>query len=111
MDFQLLPNVERKKKKKNKTANYYKLSSNSEGYSPRLYKLSVSSSGKVKAEKLVEKQSIEKKKNRTTYTHMPREMEIQAGKNSHMREPSLGSARQHNVCRCLMKGSQVITVP
>lgn len=50
-----------REKKKHKTANYYKVSSNLEVYSSRLYKLWVFSSGKVKAEKLVEKQSIQKK--------------------------------------------------
>lgn len=57
MDFETLPNVEKKKKKKEKykTAKYYEISSNLEVYSSRLYKLWLFSSGKVKTEKLVEK--------------------------------------------------------
>lgn len=42
---------------------------------------------------------------------MPREMEILADKNNHIRDPRLGSVRQHNVCRCLKKGIQVISMP
>lgn len=56
-----MPKVERKKEKKQKTLSYCKVSSDLEVYSSRVYKLWVFGSGKVKAEKLVEKQSVAKK--------------------------------------------------
>lgn len=66
-------------------------------YSSRLYKLRVFGSGKVKAEKLVEKQSVAKKYN-NVYT-CPGKWKYNQARIA-IRELSLGSVRQHKVCRC-----------